>query len=57
MTDNQRQRIIQSINETTVILERANRYSPEFRDHDMIRSYEAVINRLLNCLATGQIAA
>jgi len=57
MTENQRQRIIQSINETTVILERANRYSPEFRDHDMIRSYEAVINRLLNCLATGQIAA
>ncbi len=46
-----RRRIIESIDEVNATLERANKYSTDLRDYDLINCYEAIRTNLINRLA------
>jgi hypothetical protein len=53
MTQDQRRRVEQAIDETQRGLARAMRYSPEFRDMKLIGDYERHTAKLVRCLETN----
>ena len=55
MTEQQRLRVVRAIAETQTGLDRAMRYSPEFRDLGLISSYEKHLVNLNKAIATDDI--
>lgn len=51
MSNETRRKVLQALTETCVALERAMRYSPEFRDMPLIAFYEGHIAKLKAMLA------
>lgn len=50
LSENERRRVIQAMGETQHSLTRAMRYSPEFRDHNLIAFYHRHIQKLTDLL-------
>ncbi|HEX4173967.1 MAG TPA: hypothetical protein VHY82_15975 [Acetobacteraceae bacterium] len=55
LTQDQRRRILQALDETRHAKGRAMRYSPEFRDHDLIAFYDRHILKLTTALSTNTL--
>lgn len=51
MSTEKRNRIIEAINETSAILDRATQYAPDLRDYDLIDTYETIRKHLVNLLS------